>query len=70
MRYRFTSFRTVEDLLEAIGRGDIPSPEVSMTRVGDQVEIDFGEHALNPGDEEKLKSVLSAMGYGKLRAKE
>ena len=69
MRYRFTRFRTAEELLEAIGRTDIPSVEVSITRVGDELEIDFGKHTLTPKDEDKLKAVLSAMGYGKLKEK-
>ena len=70
MKYRFRrGLETVEDMLEAMGRKDIPSVEVSITREGDELEIDFGEHVLMPGDEEKLKAVLGTIGYGKLKEK-
>jgi len=62
-RYRFSKIETVEDLLEAIGRRDIPSTEVSLTRSGDEIEIDFGRHNLTLTDENKLKVNLKGMGF-------
>ena len=64
-KYRFSRIETVEDLLEAIGRRDIPSTEVSLTRSGDEIEIDFGRHNLTLTDEEKLKVSLKEMGFSK-----
>ena len=64
-RYRFSKIETVEDLLEAIGRRDIPSTEVSLTRSGDEIEIDFGRHNLTLTDENKLKVNLKGMGFSK-----
>ena len=64
-KYKFSKIETVEDLLEAIGRRDIPSTEVSLTRSGDEIEIDFGRHSLTLTDEEKLKVSLKGMGFSK-----
>ena len=64
-RYRFSKIEIVEDLLEAIGRRDIPSTEVSLTRSGDDIEIDFGRHNLTLTNEEKLKVSLKGMGFSK-----
>ena len=65
-KYKFSKFETVEDLLEAIGRTDIPSTEVSLARSGDEFEIDFGRHNLTLIDENKLKVTLKEMGFSKL----
>ena len=65
-KYKFSKIEPVEDLLEAIGRRDIPSTEVSLTRSGDEIEIDFGKHNLTLNDENKLKVALKEMGFGKL----
>ena len=62
-KYKYSKVGTVEDLLEAIGRTDIPSTEVSLTRSGDKTEIDFGKHNLTLADEEKLKVSLKGMGF-------
>ena len=64
-KYKSSKFETVEDLLEAIGRTDIPSTEVSLTRSGDEIEIDFGRHNLTLTDENKLKVALKGMGFSK-----
>ena len=64
-KYKFSKIETVEDLLEAIGRRDIPSTEVSLTRSGDEIEIDFGRHNLTLTDENKLKVNLKGMGFSK-----
>ena len=64
-KYKFSKVETVEDLLGAIGRRDIPSTEVSLTRSGDEIEIDFGRHNLTLSDENKLKVALKEMGFGK-----
>ena len=65
-KYKFSKVGTVEDLLEAIGRRDIPSTEVSLTKSGDGIEIDFGKHNLTLTDENKLKVTLKEMGFSKL----
>jgi hypothetical protein len=67
MKYRFKRIETVEDLLEEIGRKDIPSTKVSIRRpavdeatgkyVAD-VEIDFGEYELTASDEGKLMDLM------------
>ena len=64
-RYRFSKIETVEDLLEAIGRTDIPSTEVSLTRSGNEIELDFGKHNLTLSDANKLKVTLREMGFSK-----
>ena len=64
-KYKFGKIETVKDLLEAIGRTDIPSTEVSLTRSGDEIEIDFGKHNLTSLDENKLKVTLKEMGFSK-----
>ena len=78
MKYRFNRLRTVEELLEAIGRKDIPSKDVTMRgpavdeETGEflsDIEIDFGKHALSSKEEGKLKSVLKEMGYAKFKEK-
>jgi len=70
-RYLFRrGIRTVEDLLEAIGRRDIPSTRVVMRRMGDEVEVVFLDHELSAEDEEKLKGVMAGIGFGRLVAKE
>jgi len=65
-KYKFSKIETVEDLLKAIGRTDIPSTEVSLTRSGDEIELDFGKHNLTSLDENKLKVTLKEMGFSKL----
>ena len=64
-KYKFSKVETVGDLLEAIGRTDIPSTEVSLTRSGDEIEIDFGKHNLTLTDKDKLKVTLKGMGFSK-----
>ena len=64
-KYKFSKIETVEDLLKAIGRTDIPSTEVSLTRSGDEIEIDFGKHNLTLTDKDKLKVTLKGMGFSK-----
>ena len=64
-KYKFGKIETVKDLLKAIGRPDIPSTEVSLTRSGDEIEIDFGKHNLTLSDENKLKVTLKGMGFSK-----
>ena len=65
-KYKFSKIETVEDLLQAIGRTDIPSTEVSLTKSGDEIELDFGRHNLTLSDENKLKVTLKEMGFSKL----
>ena len=70
MKYQFNKIRTVEDILEAIGRTDIPSTDVVLSRpaiseTGEylaELEIDFGTHTLSPIDEGKLESCLASQG--------
>ena len=69
-KYKFSKIETVEDLLEAIGRTDIPSTEVSLTRLGDEIELDFGKHNLTLTDEEKLKVSLKEMGFMRFLGKD
>ena len=64
-KYEFSKVETVEDLLKAIGRTDIPSTEVSLTRSGNEIEINFGRHNLTLVDETKLKVALKGMGFSK-----
>ena len=62
MKYQFNKINTVEDILKAIGRTDIPSTDVVLSQpaideAGEylaELEIDFGTHTLSPTDEEKL----------------
>ena len=63
MKYQFNKISTVEDILKAIGRTDIPSTDVVLSQpavdeeTGEylaELEIDFGTHTLSPIDEEKL----------------
>jgi len=76
-RFRFKKIEAVEDILEAIGRPDIPSTEVTIRcpavdeatgEVIADLEIDFGPHSLSPVDEEKLLRLLEGKGL-KLTAK-
>jgi len=69
-KYKFSKIETVEDLLEAIGRRDIPSTEVSLTKSGDDIELDFGKHNLAPGDENKLRIALKEMGFMRFLGKD
>ena len=71
MKYQFNKINTVEDILKAIGRTDIPSTDVVLRQpavdeeTGEylaELEIDFGTHTLSPIDEEKLKSCLASQG--------
>jgi len=62
-KYRFRRILlTPADLLKAIGREDIPSTDVTIIIMNEDVEIDFGKHVLTETDEGKLKQVLEAMG--------
>ena len=70
MKYQFSKISTVEDILKAIGRTDIPSTDVVLSRpatdekTGEYVaelEIDFGTHTLSSIDEGKLKMVFGNM---------
>jgi len=61
-KYKFSARALIpEELLKAIGREDIPSTEVLITIVGNDVEIDFGV-VLTEVDEKELKKILEAMG--------
>ena len=71
MKYQFSKINTVEDILKAIGRTDIPSTDVVLSRpaidreTGEylaELEIDFGTHTLSPTNVEKLKSCLASQG--------
>ena len=71
MKYQFSQISTVEALLKAIGRTDIPSTDVVLRKpavdeeTGEylaELEIDFGTHTLSPVDVEKLKSCLASKG--------
>ena len=70
MKYQFNRISTVEDILEAIGRTDIPSTNVVLRQpavdeeTGEylaDLEIDFGTHTLSSIDEGKLKMVFGNM---------
>ena len=75
MKYHFSKISTVEDILKAIGRTDIPSTDVVLSRpaideTGEylaELEIDFGTHTLSPIDEKKLESCLASQGLMKAR---
>ena len=71
MKYQFSQINAVEDILKAIGRIDIPSTDVVLSRpavdeeTGEylaELEIDFGTHTLSPTDEKKLESCLASQG--------
>ena len=71
MKYQFNQISTVEDILKAIGRADIPSTDVVLRQpavdeeTGEylaELEIDFGTHTLSPTDEGRLKSCLASQG--------
>ena len=76
MKYRFNKTSTVEDILKAIGRTDIPSIDVVLSRpaidekTGEylaELEIDLGTHTLSLTDEKKLESCLASQGLMKAR---
>ena len=75
MKYQFNQINTVEDILKAIGRTDIPSIDVVLSQpavdeTGEylaELEIDFGKHTLSPLDEKKLESCLASQGLMKAR---
>ena len=71
MKYQFNKINTVEDILKAIGRTDIPSTDVVLRQpavdeetgeVLAELEIDFGTHTLSPVDVGKLESCLASQG--------
>ena len=71
MKYLFNQINTVEDILKAIGRTDIPSTDVVLRQpavdeeTGEylaELEIDFGTHTLSPIDKNKLESCLASQG--------
>ena len=71
MKYQFNQINTVEDILKAIGRTDIPSTDVVLSQpaideeTGEhlaELEIDFGSHTLSPTAETRLKSCLASQG--------
>jgi len=72
MKYRYNRIETAEDILEAIGRTDIPSDKVTIKRpsVNEETgevlasfEIEFpDDFPLTSSDEAKLKSLMAAMG--------
>ena len=71
MKYQFNQINTIEDILKAIGRTDIPSTDVVLRQPAvdketaeylADLEIDFGTHTLSPIDEEKLESRLASQG--------
>ena len=71
MKYQFSQINTVEDILKAIGRTDIPSTDVVLSQpaideeTGEylaELEIDFGIHTLSPIDEKKLESCWASQG--------
>ena len=71
MKYQFNQINTIEDILKAIGRTDIPSTDVVLSqpavdeKTGEylaELEIDFGTHTLSPTDEKKLESCLASQG--------
>ena len=71
MKYQFSQISTVEDILKAIGRTDIPSTDVVLSQpatdeeTGEclaELEIDFGTHILSPIDEKKLESCFASQG--------
>ena len=71
MKYQFNKIGTVEDILKAIGRTDIPSTDVVLRQpavdeeTGEylaELEIDFGIHTLSSIDEGRLKSCLASQG--------
>ena len=76
MKYQFNKISTVEALLKAIGRTDIPSTDVVLRQpavdeeTGEalaELEIDFGTHILSLTDEKKLEGCLASKGLvGKL----
>ena len=72
MKYQFNQISTVEDILKAIGRTDIPSTDVVLRQpavdeeTGEylaELEIDFGAHTLSPIDERKLENCLALQGF-------
>ena len=69
MKYQFNQINTVEDILKAIGRTDIPSTDVVLSQPAIDEEtgeylaelgIDFGTHTLSPIDEVKLGVIFGA----------
>ena len=75
MKYQFNQISTVEDILKAISRTDIPSTDVvlsqpAISETGEylaEFEIDFGTHTLSLTDEVKLGSCLASQGLIRTR---
>ena len=74
MKYQFNQISTVEDILKAIGRTDIPSTDVVLRQPAvdeetggylAELEIDFGTHTLSSLDKKKLESCLASQGLMK-----
>jgi len=71
-KYRFRTIKTVEDILRAIGREDIPSARVTL-RIGSIVDEETGElladleleipdeYPLSEADEKKLEALMGPM---------
>ena len=69
MKYQFSQINTIEDILKAIGRTDIPSTDVVLSqpaideKTGEylaELGIDFGTHTLSSTDEGKLGGIFGA----------
>ena len=69
MKYQFSQINTIEDILKAIGRTDIPSTDVVLRQpaideeTGEYLadfEIDFGTHTLSSTDEKTLGVIFGS----------
>jgi len=73
VKYRFRRIEVAEDILEAIGRTDIPSSRVVIRKPS--VDIETGEiladveieipdeYPLSTVDEEKLEALMTRLGF-------
>lgn len=67
MKYLYGKKSIIEDLLNTIGRSDIPLTEVALISDGETITVDFGKHSLAKSEEEKLNTFLSKLGFNLLR---
>jgi len=73
VKYRFMRIVTVRDILEAIGRGDVPPARVEVRcpvvdETTGEVLADFelelpDEYTLSSAEEERLKTLMASMGF-------
>jgi hypothetical protein len=63
MKYNFTQSLTADDIVSVLGLTNIKSTDIKISRIGDMIEIDFGDVTLTAEQEHTLKSILKSFGW-------